>query len=165
MHNHLQPLDRIRNTVGNLQKRNFLGNFFNMFDISNLVGNMEPKINVAETKDKVLVTAELPGVSENNIDVEISVNGYITISGDKKHENTEVTKGGYFSEISYGHISRTIPLPGNLDYSNADAEYNNGVLTVSIPKLELEQQNRKKIAVKKKDKPQRKKVNTKEKKA
>lgn len=151
MHNSLQPLEKIRRSVGNLQKNNFLGGLINMFDVSNLLGKMEPKIDISETKDKVLVTAELPGVSEDNIDVEISMDGSLTISGEKKHENTEASKDGYFSEISYGHVSRTIPLPGNLDYSLANADYKNGVLTISIPKLETEQKKRKKIAVKQKN--------------
>lgn len=150
MQNNLQPLEKIRRSVGSLQKNNFLGGLMSMFDVSNLLGKMEPKIDVTETKDKVMVTAELPGVSENNIDVEISMDGSLTISGEKKHENAEVSKEGYFSEISYGHISRTISLPGNLDYSLANADYNNGVLTISIPKLETEQKKRRRIAVKKK---------------
>jgi HSP20 family protein len=73
----------------------------------------------------------------------------LTISGEKKHENTEVSKGGYFSEISYGHVSRTIPLPWDLDYSKASAEFNNGVLSVSIPKSNIEQENKRKISINK----------------
>lgn len=161
MNNSLQPMNKIRNTVENLQKSNLFSSLFNMFDISNLTGNSEPKINVSETKSKLIVTAELPGVSENNIDIDISNEGYLTISGDKTSETAGVSKKGYFSEISYGHISRTIPLPNNLDYSNAKADYQDGVLTISVPKLALDQKNSKKIAVKKKEKTSRPKAKAK----
>lgn len=135
----------------------FLSHFFNMFDLpySSELQNMEPKIEVYETKNNVMVTAELPGVNENDIDLEISTNGYLTISGEKRHENTEISKGGYFSEISYGHIRRTIPLPWELEYSKASAEYNNGILTVSIPKTGKEQNTKRKISVKKATKSSR----------
>ncbi len=129
----------------------FLSNFFNMFEMPSTIEfqNMEPKIEVSENKKNIMVTAELPGVNEQDIDLEISTNGYLTISGEKKHENTEVSKGGYFSEISYGHVSRTIPLPWDLDYSKASAEFNNGVLSVSIPKSNIEQENKRKISINK----------------
>ena len=129
----------------------FLSNFFNMFDMPSTIElqNMEPKIEVSENKKNVMISAELPGVNEQDIDLEISTNGYLTISGEKKHENTEVSKGGYFSEISYGHVSRTIPLPWDLDYAKASAQFDNGVLSVSIPKTNIEQEDKRKISINK----------------
>ncbi len=136
----------------------FLSNVFNMFDMPSSIEfqNMEPKIEVSENKKNIMVTAELPGVNEQDIDLEISTNGYLTISGEKRHENTEVSKGGYFSEISYGHVSRTIPLPWELDYSKASAKFNNGVLSVSIPKTNTEQENKRKISINKASKKPKK---------
>ena len=64
--------------------------------------NMEPKIEVAENENDVTVCAELPGISEKDVDLEISSDGYLTLSGEKRQEKKEHSKGSYFSEISYG---------------------------------------------------------------
>ena len=91
----------------------------------------------------------MPGVAEKDIDLQISSDGYLTISAEKKDETSSQDKDHYFSEISYGIIRRTIPLPWDLDYNKADAEYNDGLLRVAIPKSGLEKQKVKKISVKK----------------
>ena len=128
-----------------------LWNYF--FDFSNAdMGDLEPKIDVTDHKDSVLVVAEMPGIKEDDIDLKISDEGYLTISGEKQHSTEGTSKNNYFSEISYGMFKRSIPLPWDLDYAAADAEYDNGVLTVKIPKTHVEKQNYKKINVKKKGK-------------
>lgn len=128
-----------------------LWNYF--FDFSGEdMGDLEPKIDVTDHKDSVLVAAEMPGIKEDDIDLKISDEGYLTISGEKRHLTEETSKNNYFSEISYGMFKRSIPLPRNLDYAAADAQYDDGVLTVKIPKMHLEQENYKKINVKKKGK-------------
>ncbi len=147
--------------VARPQERNFFSTLLNLLDIprQNDLHRMEPKIEVSENKKNVLVTAEIPGVNENDIELEISTNGYLTISGEKKHENTELsTNGGYFSEISYGRVSRTIPLPWDLDYDKAFADYNNGILTVTLPKSNIEHGKRQKININKQTKKAPKKT-------
>lgn len=127
-----------------------LWNYF--FDFNNNdLGDMEPKIDVADNKDSVTVVAEMPGIKEDDIDLKISEEGYLTISGEKQHSSENSSKNSYFSEISYGMFKRTIPLPWDLDYNAADADYDNGVLTVNIPKSQNEKQKYKKINLKKKD--------------
>ena len=134
------------------QERNLFSTLLNLLELpkQNDLHRMEPKIEVSENKQNVIITAEIPGVNENDIELEISTNGYLTISGEKKHENTELsTNGGYFSEISYGRVSRTIPLPWDLDYNKAFADYSNGVLMVTLPKSNTEQGKRQKININK----------------
>lgn len=136
--------------------RGLLNQFWNLIDLPHHheMQEMEPKIEVAENKNNVEVTAELPGVAEDDIDVEISSDGYLTISGEKRHETENEQKGSYFSEITYGMVKRTIPLPWDLQLDKADAEYVDGMLKISIPKSAVEQQKRKRISVsrnKKKD--------------
>lgn len=128
--------------------RDFHTALWNMFDFPHF-GNddMEPKIEVANNKNDITVTAEIPGVAEEDIDVEISSDGYLTISGEKRNEHEENSEGSYFSEISYGMVRRTIPLPTDLKFEAADAEYADGVLRIEIPKSEAAQQKRKKINV------------------
>jgi len=126
-----------------------LWNYF--FDFGGeTIDKLQPKIEVADEKDAVMVTAEVPGIKEENIDLKISDDGYLTISGEKEHNKESASKNSYFSEISYGMFKRTIPLPVDLDYNMAEASYENGVLTVRVPKSKEEKQKYKKINVKKK---------------
>ena len=139
--------------------QNFFTTLLNLLDnpYNGGIIQAEPKIEVSENKENVMVTAEIPGISEKDIELEISTNGYLTISGEKKHENTKYsTTGGYFSEISYGRDSRTVPLPWDLQYDKAFADYNNGVLTVTFPKANTDKSLRKKISINKSEKQVRK---------
>ncbi len=139
----------IHHTGGEMH--NFLHHFWNMFDFPKThdMEEMEPKIEVNNKKDAVVVSAEMPGVAEKDMDVQISSDGYLTISGEKRQQNEDNSEGSYFSEMYYGKVSRTIPLPWDLNFDQANAEYNDGVLTVSIPKTQIEKQKVKKISVKK----------------
>lgn len=117
---------------------------------SAVLRNMEPKIEVAENENDVTVCAELPGISEKDVDLEISSDGYLTLSGEKRQEKKEHSKGSYFSEISYGSFKRTVPLPWDLKFDNAKADFENGVLKVFIPKSQEEKGRKKKIAINRK---------------
>ena len=110
-------------------------------------GEWEPHLQIAESKDAVTVTAELPGVDEKDLDLQISADGYLSVAGEKKNTSEVSEKDAYFSEITYGSFKRTIPLPWDLDYENAAAHYSNGILTVSIPKSPDEKQKFKKIKI------------------
>ena len=126
---------------------NFL-NGWNDFPLENTaLKSLEPKIEISENEKNVTVLAEMPGINEKDIDMEISSDGYLTISGEKKHESKEEKKGNYFSEISYGSFSRTIPLPWDLQYNEAKADYADGVLSIIIPKSTEEQCKKKKITI------------------
>lgn len=128
--------------------RSLMNYFWNFMDSSSSdLSDLSPKIQVTEDKDVVKVTAEVPGINENDIDLKISSDGYLSISGEKKNESEENTKDNYFSEISYGTFKRTIQLPWDLDYDATTARYNNGVLIISIPKSQTEKQKFKKISV------------------
>lgn len=133
----------------NMDFKNLLTHFWNMLDFPHHseMNDLEPKIEVNESENEVTVTAEIPGVAEDDIDVEISSDGYLTISGEKRDEHEENHKGNYFSEISYGMVKRTIPLPWDLKFDDADAEYADGVLRIAIPKSPDEQQKKKKINI------------------
>ena len=109
------------------------------------MSDLEPKIEVVEGKKAVNVMAEIPGIKEGDLDLKISQDGYLTISGEKRHVTEDTSDDdNYFSEISYGMFKRTIPLPWDLDYEAAAADYDDGVLTVNIPK----RKSRKKIKLK-----------------
>jgi HSP20 family protein len=128
--------------------RNLMNYFWNFVDGTNSdFSDLAPKIQVTEDKDAVKVTAEIPGIDEKDIDLKVSSDGYLSISGEKKNATEENDKDNYFSEISYGMFRRTIQLPWDLDYEATTAQYNNGLLMVSIPKSQTEKQKFKKISV------------------
>ena len=130
--------------------RNLMNYFWNFIDTTDESG-LSPKIQVIENKDSVKVTAEIPGIEKKDIDLQVSADGVLSISGEKKNESVQDEKNNYFSEISYGMFKRTIQLPWDLDYEATKADYINGVLTVSIPKSQEEKQKFKKIAISKTD--------------
>ena len=94
-----------------------------------------PKVDVSETKDAVHVTAELPGMKEEDIQVTLS-DGNLVIRGEKKAEKEEQEKNYYRVERSYGTFHRSIPLPAEVDDKKVDASFQNGVLNIVLPKLE-----------------------------
>ncbi len=112
---------------------------------------VDPDIEISETAKNVCVTAELPGMNANDINLNISKDGYLTISGEKTntHEQQD-DEGFYFSERSYGFINRTIELPSDIDEENINASFENGLLKINIPKLKTEKQTSKKIKIKEK---------------
>lgn len=130
--------------------RSLMNYFWNFIDSSNTeTSDLSPKIQVSEHKDAVSIVAEIPGIDEKDIDLKVSADGYLCISGEKKNEMMQGSKDNSFSEISYGMFRRTIQLPWDLDYEATVAKYNNGVLTVSIPKSQVEKQKFKKISIEK----------------
>lgn len=112
---------------------------------------LEPNIEISETAKNVRVTAELPGMSADDINLHISKDGYLTISGEKTdtHEQQD-DEGFYFSERSYGFINRTIALPSDIDDENVSATFEKGLLKINIPKTKTETPNPKKIKIKEK---------------
>ena len=108
-----------------------------------------PSVDISETEDTIEVKAELPGVSEDDIDISVS-NGQLVISGEKKQEEEQKEKNYYRVERSYGSFMRTFALPSGVDQDRITAECSDGVLTVSIPKSG--EAKMKKIEVKKRAK-------------
>jgi len=106
-----------------------------------------PKIDIKDLKDKVLVKAELPGVREEDIDVEI-LDNVMTISGERKEEKEKEDEGYYYKESHSGTFSRSFALPSEVLGEKAEADYENGILTITVPKIEPKKA--KKIQVKKK---------------
>ncbi len=104
------------------------------FPFSN--GNIATKINVSETDNAVEITAELPGVSEKDVDISVSSN-VITLKGERKVEKEERDKGGYrHIERRYGTFQRSFSVPGGFDGNKIQARYENGVLHLTLPKRE-----------------------------
>ncbi|MFQ3455185.1 Hsp20/alpha crystallin family protein [Bradyrhizobium sp. BEA-2-5] len=102
-----------------------------------------PKLEVKETAKEVKVIAELPGLEEKDVNVELR-NGMLTISGERKSETED--KERRFSERYYGRFERSIPVD-DIDQDKVGASFKNGVLSVTLPKLPTAQPNVKRIAI------------------
>jgi HSP20 family protein len=94
-----------------------------------------PAMDLAEEKDSLVLKADLPGMSEDDVDVEVK-DGVLTISGERKAEERKEEKGYYRIERSFGSFSRSLTLPEGIDPDKVSAEFDNGVLEVRIPKPE-----------------------------
>ena len=102
-----------------------------------------PKIELSETDKALTISAELPGMREQDVQIEIA-NGVLTISGEKKSEHKD--EGRYFTERYYGSFQRQIALE-NVEEDKAEASFKNGVLTISLPKSENPRAGVKRIAI------------------
>jgi HSP20 family protein len=102
-----------------------------------------PNIEITETDKDVKVMAELPGLDEKDVQVELA-NGILAIKGEKKTEMED--KDRLFSERFYGRFERRIPVE-DVDAENVSAAFKNGVLTVTMPKAPEVQSSVKRIAI------------------
>lgn len=102
-----------------------------------------PTIEVSETDKDVKVTAELPGLDEKDVQLELA-NGVLSIKGEKRTETED--KDRLFSERYYGRFERRIPVD-DVDQDKVSAAFKNGVLTVTMPKLPEIQSQVKRIAI------------------
>ena len=111
-------------------------------------GVFNPRLNVTETENEIEATVELPGLSEEDIDLTLTRDG-LTIQGEKKAEQEEEGKNYYRRERSYGYFKRTIPLPPDvIDQDKVEASFDQGVLTITMPKREQVQASSRRIPVK-----------------
>ncbi len=92
-------------------------------------------LDVAEDDNDYIVKASLPGVKPDNIDVTYR-NGTLTISGESKHEQDVENEQYHMRERSFGTFRRSITLPGDIDPDKIDAHFEDGVLTLMLPKSE-----------------------------
>lgn len=106
-----------------------------------------PRVDVKEEGNDLVVSAELPGMDQKDIDVTVTRDS-VRISGEKKHEEKEEEKGYYCHETSYGSFERIIDLPSEVDENKVEAEFSKGVLKIRLPKSEQAQAKEKKIKIK-----------------
>ena len=95
-----------------------------------------PSVDVSETDDAIIVTAEIPGISPDDIDVSVDEN-QLVISGEKRQEEEEKEKNYYRMERSYGSFKRIFTLPRSADIDRVSAEQKDGILTITVPKTEV----------------------------
>ena len=94
-----------------------------------------PRVEVTEDKEQLKLQAEMPGLEKDAIKVMVE-DGVLTISGEKKSEKKENGPDYVWSEISDGSFSRSFTLPDYVESDKIQADYKNGVLVLSLPKME-----------------------------
>jgi HSP20 family protein len=111
------------------------------------LGEMVPAVDIAEKDKAYEITAELPGLDQNNIELKFS-NGTLTIKGEKKQETEEKKENYYTSERRYGAFERSFQVPQDVDETKIEASFSKGLLTVTLPKRAEAQKLAKTITVK-----------------
>lgn len=103
-------------------------------EFATLEGKM-PKVDVLERDNEVIVRAEVPGVDKKDLDVSVS-DSTVTIKGSTRHEEKEEKGDFYRHEISTGAFCRSVALPSEVDGSRAKASFKDGMLELTLPKVE-----------------------------
>jgi HSP20 family protein len=94
-----------------------------------------PSVDVSETKDNLVVKAELPGLEAKDVDVSISWD-VLTIKGEKKKEEEEKDGHHHYVERYYGSLQRSFQLPSSVQPDKVEATFDKGILRVTLPKVE-----------------------------
>lgn len=111
---------------------------------------VDVKFDVSETEEAVEITAELPGIAEDDVEVTLA-NGVLTISGEKKTEEEKKERNYYMAERAFGSFSRSVRLPETVDSEAITARFDKGVLTVSMPKVEEARSAKRRIEISKEE--------------
>jgi HSP20 family protein len=101
----------------------------------------EPRVDVVDEGDAIRIAAELPGMERNDVEITVE-DDYIVLSGEKKVEKKAEEKGVYRVERAFGRFQRVIPMPDGVDPARADAKFDNGMLTIRIPKVAAKENGR-----------------------
>src|SRR4030043_1111685 len=109
-------------------------------------GEWLPSLDVSETKNELVVKAEVPGMDAKDIDISLS-DGVLTIKGEKKQEKEEKEADYHLVERSYGSFTRSIRLPKEVQNDKISASYKDGILKVTLPKSEEAKKKEIKIKV------------------
>jgi len=135
----LSPFDEMDRWFGNIFPRDWMKSFHRDWpswgDLSAPLEGRLPKVDVIDRDNEVIVRAEVPGVEKDDLDVSIS-DSTVTIKGKTKHEEKE-EKGDYYQrEISSAAFVRRVMLPHNVDTKGSKAKFKDGVLKLTLPKVE-----------------------------
>lgn len=103
-----------------------------------------PPVDIQETTDSYRLVAELPGLTKEDIDITLE-NNVLRLSGERKFEKDAKKEGYHRIERVYGTFARAFTLPSQVNHDKVEASFENGVLTISVPKAE--QAKPRKIAI------------------
>jgi HSP20 family protein len=126
-----------------------LPTFPSMFGPSGTRGfGLTPSLDVKETDKDIVVEAELPGLEDKDISLTMQ-NGVLTIKGEKRLDHDEQREDYHVMERRYGSFQRSLQVPDTVDEDKVDARFENGVLTITLPKRPEAAKEQRKIDIKK----------------
>jgi HSP20 family protein len=97
--------------------------------------NGAPAIELQDTDENLILRAEVPGIEGKDLDIQVGREA-VSIAGETRYENKTEERGYLRSEFRYGKFQRTIPLPVSIKNDQVQAEFKNGILTLTLPKAE-----------------------------
>ncbi len=106
-----------------------------------------PRFDVAEADGAYMITAEVPGLDEDDLDITLA-DGVLTIRGEVKDEHEEEKKDYFLRERRYGSFSRSLRVPDTVDLDHIKAELKKGILKITLPKTAEARKRERKIRVK-----------------
>ncbi|MDH4128324.1 MAG: Hsp20/alpha crystallin family protein [Spirochaetota bacterium] len=139
--NELSPLTSLREEINSLFNNFFRDSHSNLFD-----SNFSPSVDVKEDEKAIYVEAELPGMDEKDINIELKDN-VLTLKGEKKEETESKDKGEYRLERRYGSFERSFNLPADVLVDKIKASYKKGILKIELPKDETKTSKKLKIKI------------------
>ena len=116
-------------------------------DIAEWQRTFAPDIELKEEADHFLLRTDLPGIKKEELDISVTGN-LLTLKGERKRESESKSKDCYYSERMFGSFSRTIELPTEIDAEKVKALYKDGVLELTLPKVEGAKPKQIKVEVK-----------------
>lgn len=137
-----QDMERLFDDFGGFSFPGFFNRDFFPFGTEFKDFDWMPQIEVLKSNGDLMVKADLPGLTKDDVKVELTDEA-LTISGERKEEKEEKREGFYSTERNYGRFFRQIPLPEGAKTDKANAVFTNGVLEVKIPVAKAESQARK----------------------
>jgi len=138
----LTPFDRMFDKVMEAQ----FPNFTNEFGVKVFEGNAYPKVNIYDFDDKIGIIAEIPGLSKKQVSIEVE-DGILTISGDKHNVMDDNKAKVIKRELKQSSFKRSFELSDSLDSENVTANFEDGILSVNIPKKEPEKPKKKFVKI------------------
>jgi HSP20 family protein len=127
----VRDLDSLQGDMNRLFDRFFEGRGANGGSVRRWI----PAMDLVETGDSLVLRADLPGMKEDDVEIEIK-DGVLTISGERKSESEEKGEGFHRVERAFGRFSRSLSLPDGVDADKIAASFTDGVLEVKVPKPE-----------------------------
>lgn len=109
-------------------------------------GVLKPEVDISGTDTEYIVTAELPGMTEEDISIEMKGDALV-LKGEKRQEKKSEEEGYYRVERTYGSFQRVLTVPKDADVDNIKAKYKNGVITITLPRKAEAMQEAKKIEI------------------
>jgi len=103
------------------------------FELLHSFAELTPRLDLRETDEEIVVSADVPGVAPEDLDLEIH-ESVLTLKGERKAETEKDDERAHTRERVFGSFSRQVRLPAPVDASKAEAEHKNGVVTIRLPK-------------------------------